>query len=141
MEKGRRVEVPEEDSERMGLKTPTLLLDSSVLIDHMADRPEAVEFLRTHAKSCAITPITYAVVLAGCEDAAFGDCVELLEAFPRLELTSEALQTAAKYRRAYSIKLPDAFQAALAFTFKMTLVTKDAKDLSPKRFPFVKIPY
>jgi len=123
------------------LNAPTFLLDSSVLIDHFNGHPDAVGYLRSNHKFCAISFITFVEVLTGYDEKDFDDVVKLLERFPMVVLTSDVLRTSAKYRRMYRLRLPDALQAALAFHHHLTLVTRDAKDFSPKRFAFVKVPY
>jgi predicted nucleic acid-binding protein len=125
----------------MGLIAPVILLDSSVLIDHLNGHPDAVEYLRSNHHICAISPITFVEVLTGYDEDDFDDVMKLLESFPRVELTPDVLRTAAQYRRMYRLCLPDALQAALAFNHHLTLATRDMKDLSPKRFPFIRVPY
>ena len=48
---------------------------------------------------------------------------------------------AAVLRREHGWKLPDAFQAALAQHYGVTLATRNTKDFPPSRYEFVVVPY
>jgi predicted nucleic acid-binding protein len=65
----------------------------------------------------------------------------LLDQYGLLIIDKPIADLAAKLRRKYGWKLPDAFQAALAQHHKIKLTTRNKKDFDPKRHTFVEIPY
>jgi predicted nucleic acid-binding protein len=65
----------------------------------------------------------------------------LLNLFPTLPLTVETADVAARLRRTQRLKLPDAFQAAVAIQHELTLVTRNTRDFQPGGDPEVLIPY
>ena len=65
----------------------------------------------------------------------------LLDRFPSLPIDQAIADLAARLRRRFRWKLPDAFQAALARHHGLTLVTRNTRDFSPDRFDFVDVPY
>lgn len=67
--------------------------------------------------------------------------LELLDLFPTLPLTAETADAAAALRRTRRLKLPDAFQAAVALHNDLTLVTRNSRDFQPGGKPEVLIPY
>jgi predicted nucleic acid-binding protein len=115
----------------MGLK---LLLDSVILIDHLNGVAAASTWLTKEHLNSAISVITRAEVLAGYDAHQRQPIQRLLDAFPALPIDQKVADTAAALRREHRWKLPDAFQAALARTHKLTLVTRNTKDFRPDQF-------
>jgi predicted nucleic acid-binding protein len=122
----------------MGVK---LLLDSVILIDHLNGIPAASAWLSKEHLDSAISVITRAEVLAGYEAHHRAPIQRLLDAFPALVIDQKVADTAAALRREHKWKLPDAFQAALAKTHKLTLVTRNTKDFNPDQLDWVVSPY
>ncbi len=65
----------------------------------------------------------------------------LLDRFPSLPIDLAIADLAARLRRRFRWKLPDAFQAALAQYHGLVLVTRNTRDFPPDKFDFVEIPY
>lgn len=118
-----------------------VLLDSVILIDHLNNVPMAAEYLRTVAGMAVISVVTRAEVLAGFEEGSEATGLRLLDLFPVLPLTADVADEAARMRRRHRLRLPDAFQAALAVRHGLELATRNERDFFPERFPFVTIPY
>ena len=120
----------------------TVLLDSVILIDHLNDVPAATAYLRAIHAEAAISLITRAEVLVGFSDVeARNQALPLLDALPLLLLTKEDADEAARLRRQFRWKLPDALQAALAHRHDLRLATRNTKDFDPARHAFVDVPY
>ncbi len=117
------------------------LLDSVVVIDHLNGIQPATEFLRLHGDLSAISIITRAEVLAGCDETQEGPVGSLLSHFPCLPLTVEIADLAAKLRRSERLKLPDAFQAAVAAHHDLTLASRNTRDFQPGGPCKLLIPY
>jgi predicted nucleic acid-binding protein len=122
----------------MGVK---LLLDSVILIDHLNGIAAASAWLSKEHLRSAISVITRAEVLAGYDQHERAPIQRLLDAFPALPIDQKVADTAAALRREHRWKLPDAFQAALATTHKLTLATRNTKDFPPDQFDWVVKPY
>jgi predicted nucleic acid-binding protein len=60
---------------------------------------------------------------------------------PLLPVEEPDARLAAEIRQHYKLKLPDAFQAALAKRHGLRLVTRNSKDFDVKKFSFALIPY
>ena len=120
---------------------PGYLLDSVIVIDHFNGVEAATEFLSTHASECAISVITRAETLAGFAETGLPLARELLDRFAALPVTVEVADAAARLRRAYSWKLPDAIQAAIAIQEDRTLVTRNTRDFRAGGPVSVFIPY
>ncbi|TVS14266.1 MAG: type II toxin-antitoxin system VapC family toxin [Wenzhouxiangella sp.] len=117
------------------------LLDSVIVIDHLNGIDAATDFLLCHSDLCALSVITRAEVLAGCADEQEATVTSLLSHFPTLPLTVDIGDLAARLRRSDRLKLPDAFQAAVAITHKLSLVTRNTRDFRPGGDLSVLIPY
>jgi len=117
------------------------LLDSVILIDHFNGVESATAFLREHRSNIAISAITHAEVMTGFDDVQRALPARLLEAFVCLPLDRETADLAARLRREYRWKLPDAIQAAVAQHHGLKLVTRNTKDFPSDVFDFVLIPY
>ncbi len=117
------------------------LLDSVIVIDHLNGIDAATEFLSLHGDVCAISIITRAEVLAGCEGAQEATVRSLLSQFQTLPLTIEIADLAAQLRRSDRLKLPDAFQAAVSIHHELTLVTRNTRDFRPGGLLRLLVPY
>lgn len=119
----------------------SLLLDSVILIDHLAGVPQATELIKANRHRISISVITRAEVLAGLKPDRGKPVIRLLDFFPTLSIDRTTADGAAALRRKHGLKLPDAFQAALALQHGLKLATRDTRHLSPEVFPFVVVPY
>jgi predicted nucleic acid-binding protein len=119
------------------------LLDSTIMIDLLLNRPEAVNwFNQINVKEIAVCPINYAEVLSGCslqED--WDSAMELLNSMKLLTIELEDYISAAKVRQMYRLKLPDALLVSLVQKHHLTLLTRNTKDFNPSIHKFVRIPY
>ena len=118
-----------------------LLLDSVILIDHFNGISDATRYIAGCAGEAAISVVTRAEVLTGFDRPAARKALRLLDAFPTLGIDQAAADLAAALRRQHGWKLPDAFQAAIAQQYGLSLVTRNLRDFSPQRFAFVIVPY
>jgi predicted nucleic acid-binding protein len=125
----------------MGRPVLKYLVDSVIVIDHLNGIISATEFLADHAPHCAVSVITRAEVLAGCDEATSQPAAGLLNHFPALPVTLDIADLAARLRRSERWKLPDAIQAAIAIEHRLTLVTRNTRDFQPGKNPEVLIPY
>lgn len=115
------------------------LIDSVILIDHLNGVDKASKWLSRNRDSY-ISVITRAEILAGASPEEAHTIKLLLDSFKCLAITNNVADKAAELRQQYNLKLPDAFQAALAILNDIQLATRDAKDFKPG-IEFVKIPY
>ena len=117
------------------------LLDSTILIDHLNGIPQATEWLsKLETDEGVISVITRAEVLVRAGDK-WEVVTAFLEEYNCLPIGPDEADIAAGLRNRHHIKLPDAFQAALAKNEEIVLVTRDTTDF--KKIPDleVKIPY
>lgn len=117
------------------------LIDSVILIDHLNGVKKATRWLSKNGElNSVISVITRAEILcgAGAEDKYL--ITSLLDMYHCLLIDKKIADIAAEIRQKLNLKLPDAFQAALAKTNKLLLVTRNTKDFS-KAMSFVHIPY
>lgn len=119
----------------------SLLLDSVILIDHLNGVNQATHFIGDRLRSCAISSVTLAEVLAGLGPSPAAVTTRFLDLFPCLPLGRGEAVLAARLRRARRWKLPDAMQAALAQTHGLKLATRNTADFDPERDDFVFVPY
>jgi hypothetical protein len=118
------------------------LIDSVILIDHLNGVKKSSDFLAgLDPRETAISVITRAEILCGMDESGFREAGMLLDQYVLLEIDREAADAAARLRRAYGWKLPDAFQAALAQLHQSKLSTRNTKDFNPKKHKFVEVPY
>ena len=118
------------------------LLDSVILIDHLNGISAATEWLsREGWDRMAISAITRAEVMAGAAPEEIVHIGNLLDSFPCLSLDAETADRAASIRRKKRLRLPDAFQAALAEMHHLKLITRNTRDFSTEEFDYVVIPY
>ena len=118
-----------------------VLLDSVILIDHFNGIAEATRFLSETHEEATISVITRAEVLTGFAPRTARMALRVLDSFPTLGIDQEAADRAAGLRRRHGWKLPDAFQAAIAQQYGLSLATRNVRDFPPKRFAFVIVPY
>ena len=118
------------------------LLDSVIIIDHLNGVSQATAWLSSEDwHRMAISVITRAEVLAGASDDESPHIAHLLDSFECLALDLATADRAAQIRREYHLRLPDAFQAAVAELNHLSLVTRDTRDLRPDTFDYVVVPY
>jgi predicted nucleic acid-binding protein len=117
------------------------LLDSVILIDHFNGVTPATEYLARWAPDCVISAITRAEVLTGFDEADWAAPMALLAHYPVLAVDAAVADEAARLRRQYRWKLPDALQAAFAVLHGLKLVTRNSRDFPPGTFGFVDTPY
>jgi predicted nucleic acid-binding protein len=117
------------------------LLDSVILIDHFNGIPQATAYLSAMKGRFAISVITRAEVLAGFDRQAAKMAVMLLNRFPTLIIDRPVADVAARLRREFRWKMPDALQAAVAKHNRLRLVTRNTRDFPPGRHNFVTVPY
>ena len=119
-----------------------VLLDATVFIDFLNNVPEAVDLMGSiDPKNTALSSVTLAEVLVGCEPQEEERVLLLSRQFHFLSIDREIAVFAAQLRRKHRWKLPDAFQAALALHHKLTFITRNSKDFDPRVHKFVKVPY
>ena len=121
--------------------TAKYLLDSMVLIDYLNGISQAKQWLsKLESGEGVISVITRAEVLSKASDE-WEAISAFLEEFVCLPIGPDEADVAPGLRNRYHIKLPDAFQAAIARNEDIVLVTRDAADF--KKIPDleVKIPY
>lgn len=118
-----------------------MLLDSVILIDHFNGIKAATDYLRSVRQTAAISVVTRAEVLVGFEEDELARPIRLLNHFPCHPATSDVADQAARLRRRYGWRLPDAFQAALARQHDLQLATRNTRDFDPERITFVVVPY
>jgi predicted nucleic acid-binding protein len=117
------------------------VLDSVILIDHFNGIEGATHFIERHAGNLAVSAITRAEVLAGFSESEVALGAAVLDALHFLPMDMAVSDEAARIRRRTRLKLPDAIQAAFATHHNLKLATRNTKDFTPRRFPFVVVPY
>src|SRR5436309_11632420 len=120
---------------------PTVVIDSVIMIDHFNGIPAATKYLSEMQGKLAVSVITRAEVLTGFEGKDRQLARRLLDRFPTLTIDRTIADLAATLRRRNRWEIPDAMQAALVKHHKLRLATRDTDDFSPKKYPFVIIPY
>ena len=117
------------------------LLDSTVVIDHLNGVREATLWLAgLTSNEALVSVVTRAEVLTKSADQ--WEAVSFfLDEYACLSIGPDEADLAAGLRARYAMKLPDAFQAALAQLKELTLITRDAADFKKIQDLNVKIPY
>lgn len=118
-----------------------VLLDSTVLIDHLNGIRAATEYLRGVTTTAAVSAITRAEVLSGYPDGDHAGVARMMDAFHFLPIDAAAADLAARLRHRHRWRLPDALQAALAQLHGLKLATRNTRDFPPRRHRFVTVPY
>lgn len=117
-----------------------VVLDSTILIDHLRGIPEAIKELGRHA-SASISILTWIEVMAGGRSAAEEETLKkFLADFDCIPLDAQVAQLAAAIRRQHKLKLPDAVIYATAQVRQATLITRNTRDF-PENMEGVRIPY
>jgi predicted nucleic acid-binding protein len=112
------------------------LLDTNVVIDAFAGRPEAAKAI-TSARTSDIQWIGYSAItrleVLGFPELAAQDEAglrQLLGQFSEAEVSAAIIERAIEMRRSVRIKTPDAIIAATALTYGASLVTRNVHDFS-----------
>lgn len=114
----------------------TYLLDTTVLIDHLAGRPQVVEHVRRLAEeghTLAVCCINVAEVFAGAHEHEKAAVERLLGSLDHLQVGMEIARRAGQYQYHYArqgrtILTSDAIIAATAVAHGATLVTANVQD-------------
>jgi predicted nucleic acid-binding protein len=112
------------------------LLDTNVVIDAFAGRPEAIKAITSARKSdlewIGYSAITRLEVLGflGLTAADEARLRWLLAQFSEAEVSAAIIERAIEIRRAVRLKTPDAIIAATALIYRATLVTRNVRDFS-----------
>jgi len=117
------------------------LIDSVILIDHLNGITKATNWLKKNgALNSVISVVTRSEILVGTSENNRLKITAWLNSFECVDIDKEIADLAAIYRNKFKIKLPDAFQTAIALKNNLILVTRNTKDFN-KEMGFVKIPY
>ena len=65
----------------------------------------------------------------------------LLDSFLCFPLDADTVDRAVSIRWKKRLRLPDAFQAALAEKYHLKLITRNTRNFSPEEFDYVVVPY
>ena len=118
------------------------LIDSVILIDHLNGIGKATEFiLSLNPRETAISVITRAEILVGLDEKDQEKVKPLLDQYHLLIIDGIIADQSVPLRKSYGWRLPDAFQAALAYHHKIKLTTRNTKHFDPRKHNFVEIPY
>lgn len=121
-------------------RSVSVLLDSCILIDFLAGRVAARDYL-DGVDGAAISLITWVEVVVGAasdeEDAVIR---AFLSAFEVLPVDTQVAEHAVALRRTRRIKLPDALILATARVAGRTLATRNTRDFSADETGIV-VPY
>lgn len=112
----------------MGLKM--YLIDTNIIIYHLANMPQAVYFLDNHRNQLAISTITVAEVLSfPMNDDALTTLQRFLkDNFTWLDVSRDIVLKTAEIRRQKKTKTPDALIVATALQHGLILVSRNEKD-------------
>ena len=125
----------------MGLVAIKYLLDSTILIDHLNGISQATEWLSDlKPDEAVISVITRAEVLVRAGDR-WEEVMAILDEYDCLPIGPDEADIATGIRNLANVKLPDAFQAALAKSEELIFITRDAHDFRKITDLEVKIPY
>ena len=109
-----------------------VLLDTNVLVYHVAGDPAATRFLdETIARRSFCLSILSVIEFLGWQghtDDEFLECKELIELATILPVSKEVADKAIELRRAKRIKLADAVIASTALVNNLSLVTTNIRD-------------
>jgi len=119
------------------------LLDTNVLIDAFAGRPDAARAMAA-ARSANLEWVGFSA-LTRLETLGFASLTpaddrglrELLAQFNEAQITPDIIEEAIRVRKAIRIKTPDALIAATALNHQATLVTRNVADF--RRVPGLKV--
>ena len=117
------------------------LIDSVIIIDHLNGIKKATKWLARNGElNSVISVITRAEILCGADRDERYLISALLDRYQCLSIDKKVADMAAEFRHKFKFKLPDAFQAALAKSNKLALVTRNTKDFN-RSMGFVHLPY
>ncbi|OGW52532.1 MAG: hypothetical protein A2Y81_08405 [Nitrospirae bacterium RBG_13_43_8] len=109
-----------------------VLLDTNVLVYHVAGDPAATKFLdETIARRSFCLSILSVIEFLGWHghtDEKFLECTELIELATILPVSKEVANKAIELRRSKRIKLADAVIASTALVNNLSLVTTNIRD-------------
>jgi predicted nucleic acid-binding protein len=112
------------------------LLDTNVVIDAFAGRPEAIKAI-TSARKLDLEWIGYSAItrlevlgFPGLTAADEAGLRRLLAQFSEAEVSAAIIERAIEIRRAVRLKTPDAIIAATALIYGASLVTRNVRDFS-----------
>ncbi len=92
-----------------------VLVDADILLDFLAGRPEAVDFMETFERRILLSAIVVAEVCARARNEAEEAFLEdFLSLFPVIPLSESAARAAARQSRLHRVSLADAILAATA---------------------------
>ena len=129
------------NSGKSGTELVKYLLDSVILIDILNGMSKAIDWIKGQAKDeMMISVVTRAEVLSKAGNQ-WEAVLFFLDEFRCLTIGPEEADLAAGLRNQYRLKLPDAFQAALAQSEELVLITRDAHDFEKIEGLQIKIPY
>lgn len=118
------------------------LIDTVIIIDHLNGIEAGTLWLESlKASEAVISVITLSEVLVGAGERDKPAIELFLGGYRCLPLDEATARLAADLRKENRWKLPDAFQAALATIHGLRLATRNTKDFSDARHPFVTVPY
>lgn len=120
------------------------LLDTSIIVDYLRNRPAAVAYLETTTAPQALTAIVVSELYGGVREGTERTALDtLISAYPVWPLTQAIAKEGGllwrQYRPSHGVGLADALLAATALVHGATLVT-----LNRKHFPMLqnlKVPY
>ena len=116
------------------------IIDSDVLIDYLQGSEKAKKELERYSKR-EISIISWMEILAGADSPEDEKaCLEFLSTFIVHQLSVNIASEAARIRKAFRVRLPDAIVWATARSEGSILVTRNSKDFPPLE-PGVRIPY
>lgn len=81
-------------------------------------------------REAIVSVVTTAEVFTGIHAEGEQEIIQYLDSFPLLDIGREEASEAARLRRSYGWKLPDAFQAALAQRYGLRLATRNTSILT-----------
>lgn len=117
------------------------LLDSTVIIDHLNGMAEATKWIaRLRPDDAAISVVTRAEVLSKAANK-WEEVAYFLDEFACFSIGPDEADKAAGLRSRFRVKLPDAFQAAVAQSEELILVTRDEADFKKIEDLKVLLPY
>ncbi len=110
----------------------SLLLDTNVLVYHVAGEPAATKFLEETIARRSFCLSTLSVIeflgWHGHTDEEFAECKGLIELATILSVSKEVADKAMELRRSKRIKLADAVVASTALVNNLKLVTGNVRD-------------
>lgn len=118
---------------------PAPVFDTSIVVDWLCDRPQAVRELERHPQH-SISRVTWMEVLAGEPPETRDDVRDLLSSFELVEVDGRIAAAAADIRHRMRMKLLDAIILSTAQTQGALLVTRNTKDF-PVKMPGIRVPY